>query len=369
MVKDHKLLKTILWPVVLTIGLVLALFIGGANLSNTTSVNAANAYDISGWQGYINNQQAGQLKHEVNFMILKAEQGGLVTDNQFNHNAYEMQKNNIPYGAYDYSVYANPAQASAEAKALYQRAPQANFYVNDSEENLAGSQYNASTQAWANEIHQITTKPAILYSGSYFMNTHTTPQTRNAYDGLWVAQYGPEPNLPYHYDLWQYTDSHYSPALRERVDASVFPDGANKPMSFWTGKNVTKRQAKMQIASDSNAQPKIRRTRSARKVIKKQVVKTNYRRNNRRSRAKITYNPNYYRSKRVHLLQVTGRHGINLYTLKGKFIGHVNPNVVLTVVKYITVYHKRTGYMTKAVGIHHGHLDLFTSNKKLVTKY
>ncbi|XIF20609.1 MAG: hypothetical protein AJITA_01390 [Acetilactobacillus jinshanensis] len=137
MVKD-KPLKVILWSVTLTLGLVLSLAIGG--LTHQRPANAANAYDISEYQGYVNDNQASQLKNEVNFMILKAQNGGLYTDPQFNHNASEMASHNIPYGAYDYSLYANPAQAQSEAQALYQRAPQANFYVNDSEENDAGNQ-------------------------------------------------------------------------------------------------------------------------------------------------------------------------------------------------------------------------------------
>ncbi|XIF20608.1 MAG: hypothetical protein AJITA_01389 [Acetilactobacillus jinshanensis] len=84
-------------------------------------------------------------------------------------------------------------------------------------------------------MHQLTRKPAVLYSGLNFMNTNFTPQTRNSYDALWIADYGVEPSPSYHYDLWQSADNHYSPALGQSVDASVFPDGNDKPLSFWTG--------------------------------------------------------------------------------------------------------------------------------------
>ncbi|QBP18957.1 GH25 family lysozyme [Acetilactobacillus jinshanensis] len=434
MVKD-KPLKVILSTVALALGLVLSLAIGG--FSSARPANAANAYDISSYQGYVNDNQASRLKNEVNFMILKAENGGLYQDQQFDHNAYEMQKNNIPYGAYDYSTYANPAQAQEEAQALYQRAPQADFYVNDSEENDAGDQYNDSTQAWANEIHQVTRKPAILYSGTYFMNTHTTPQTRNAYDGLWVAQYGAEPNPAYHYDLWQYTDQHYSPALGESVDASVFPDGNDKPMSFWTGNgqssddhaqpiHVTKvtkpvkpvkpikpvvkpivrrhrrhythkvrKSASVKIntvnkknnkKSNHNARNmNTRRNRQVRQARQKEAWQTAVRKHRRQASklyrktkknvqahkhsVKIIYNPHYYRSKRIDYLKVIGQNGINLYTMNGKYFDHVDPGTVLTVYRFMTVYHPSTGYMTKSVGIHYGHRDLFTSRKDLVQWY
>ncbi|XIF20114.1 MAG: Hypothetical protein AJITA_00835 [Acetilactobacillus jinshanensis] len=44
-------------------------------------------------------------------MFLKAENGGLTTDPSFNNNAQALQIIRIPYGVYDYSLYANPAQA------------------------------------------------------------------------------------------------------------------------------------------------------------------------------------------------------------------------------------------------------------------
>lgn len=214
-----------------------AVFLGSAMLAGgyapSHQANARSAYDISQWQGKISNYQGSQLKREAPFMILRAEDGGSNLDTEFYHNARVMEANHIPYGAYDYSLYANPNQARGEATALYQRAPHAKFYVNDTERNNAGALKDASTIAWAKQIHQLTSKPAVLYSDMAYMNGFNH-RTRKHYNAIWLAAYGMEPHPTYHYDLWQYTDRHYSPALGQRVDASQFPSKPHKPLSFWT---------------------------------------------------------------------------------------------------------------------------------------
>lgn len=212
-----------------------------------TQAAKTSAYDISQWQGYISPRQAKKLKHEVHFMILRGEYGAKMQDTQLNHNAQLLDKYKIPYGAYDYSMYHNSIQAKQEAKDLINRAPYAKFYVNDAEQNSAGSRFNTATRTWAKTIQKKTHKPAILYSGVAFMNAHMNRSARHAYSAIWLAAYGPQPSskkgsvnyYAHHYDLWQYSSNHSSRALRQKVDADVIPKHA-KPLSFWTGQNTKK---------------------------------------------------------------------------------------------------------------------------------
>lgn len=378
------------------------------------------AYDISGWQGAITDQQAAQLKNEVQFMILKAENGGLYEDNDFANNSQALTNAGVPYGVYDYSLYANPEQASAEAQALYQRAPQASFYVNDAEENDAGVQFNAATQAWAQEMHQLTSKPVVLYSGLYFMNNNMTAATRNAYDALWVAAYGSEPATTYHYDLWQYTDHAYSPALGQYIDASVFPDGNNKPLSFWTdGQNTNPtptvtpvqpvQKPKRHRARHKKAHQKVypvvpakkpsvqpvrkhcKHRKKARPVVpanKPQVKPVRKHRRHRKETRPVTpaqkptvkpvrkharkrtghykLNPHYIDAPGYHYLQVIRRGGVRLYTTHYKPIARVPRGVILYVQSFKHLNYGRHNYMTRAVGIHWGREDYFTTNKDYV---
>lgn len=216
----------------------LALF-GGLGTGTPTIVNAshANAYDLSEWQGRINDHQAHRLKREVNFVILRAQYGQNYQDRQLQNSINKMTKHHIPYGVYSYSLYRNNRQASNEASALYNRAPQANFYVNDIEQNNAGPKIDSATQAWAHQMKSLTRRPVVLYSNASFIQQNLM-RARRHYNAVWVASYSKDrPATGYRYDLWQYTSGHYSKALRKRIDASEIT--GNKPKGFWVGNDAS----------------------------------------------------------------------------------------------------------------------------------
>ena len=226
-------LKTILVGLLLTVALMLT---GGtwASSQNAVSARRTDAYDLSEWQGRINGRQAARLKHEVSFVILRAQSGSSRQDLQYNHNISEMNRHQIPYGAYSYSLYRNSQQARNEASALYNRAPGAKFYVNDIEANSAGRRIGAATTAWAKQMKRLTTRPVVLYSYSSFIQQHLM-HARKAYNAIWLAGYSSRrPVTSYKYDLWQFTDSHYSKALGKKLDASRI---TGKPLTFWIGQN------------------------------------------------------------------------------------------------------------------------------------
>ncbi|QBP17732.1 GH25 family lysozyme [Acetilactobacillus jinshanensis] len=232
--KSRNILKTLIMSLVL----VVTLLVGGNFVSgHHIQVNAsqADAYDISQYQGRINDRQAQGLKNEVKFVILRAQAGSSYQDAQFQHSMNEMNKNNVPYGVYSYSLYHNNQQARNEASTLYNRAPQANFYINDIEQNNAGSRIVSATNAWADQMKRLTTKPVVLYSGASFINQYLRPALKH-YDAVWVAQYYyKKPIIGHKYDLWQYSSTHYSKALGQKLDASKLM--GNKPLSFWIGSN------------------------------------------------------------------------------------------------------------------------------------
>ncbi|GLB46332.1 lysozyme [Philodulcilactobacillus myokoensis] len=210
----------------------IGLFAGFAN-HNVASASSHQAYDLSEWQSNISSSKAKKLKHEVGFVILRGQFGSSYQDRTFKHNSKMMEKYHIPYGVYSYSQYTSSASARNEAKTLYHRAPKAKFYVNDFEQNLAHNHANAATKAWAKEIHRLTSRPAVLYSGLYFINQNVG-NAKKSYNAIWLASYSSsKPRTNFKYDLWQYTDNHKSKSLKESVDASVMV--GNKPLSFWTG--------------------------------------------------------------------------------------------------------------------------------------
>ncbi|MCA7081884.1 lysozyme, partial [Staphylococcus aureus] len=81
------------------------------------------------------------------------------------------------------------SDAKNEARVLYNRAPNAKFYVNDFEVNsvLSGSP-NAATKAWYTEMKKLTKKPVVFYSYRSFQQTYA-PTAYKSYDAYWLAGY------------------------------------------------------------------------------------------------------------------------------------------------------------------------------------
>ncbi|MHA8110501.1 GH25 family lysozyme [Lactobacillaceae bacterium Melli_B4] len=238
---------------VVTLGVIAVSTHGHANYTASASINMNPAYDLSEWQHTMTDAQAQQLKNEASFVIIRVQYGSNYQDKVYQNNISLLNKYGIPYGVYSYSLYNSVAQAQGEAQTLYNRVPNARFYVNDLEQSngMSASTLNAATSAWADQMRTLTNKPVILYSGLYFMN-NTVGDAKNDYDTLWLASYGSgEPNPSYTYGLWQFTDSYRSTALGQNIDASVIPDGG-KPLSFFTGSNATT-STTSSVASSSSA--------------------------------------------------------------------------------------------------------------------
>lgn len=190
---------------------------------NITNVNAnqRNVYDLSEWQGNFTDSQVKQLKNEVPFVILRVQYGSAYYDRTFQHNRNLLDKYKVPYGVYSFSQYESVNDAKGEARALYKRAPNAKFYVNDYEDQTVKSgDTNAATLAWVNELRPLAKNKKILfYSYQSFMLQYAA-EAISSYDGYWLAAY--QSNEPKReHVLWQYTDHFYSPALGKYIDSSL----------------------------------------------------------------------------------------------------------------------------------------------------
>lgn len=232
--KGNKLLVT----------MVAAFGLGATAISMPMVVNASgnNVYDISEWQQNLTDQQVQQLKNEVPFVILRVQYGSAYADKQFQHNRDMMDKYGIPYGVYSFSQYENPDDAANEARALYNRAPNARFYVNDYEkQTVKYGGTNKSTRAWVDALRPLVGNRKILfYSYADFMLRHASYAISH-YDGYWLAAYQNDEPKREHV-LWQFSQSFHSNALNENLDASALtqrdanwflgdPQAANNPNS------------------------------------------------------------------------------------------------------------------------------------------
>ncbi|MEB6201170.1 lysozyme [Mammaliicoccus fleurettii] len=177
--------------------------------------------DLSEWQGKLTSAQVKKLKANYDFIILRAQYGSDYKDATFATNSKLLEANNMKYGVYSYSMYENASDARTEAKSLYNRAPNASFYINDyEEETVTSGTSDESTQAWLEEMRKYSgDKKVLLYSYEDFMLNNTATAVQS-YDGYWLAAYQ-ETQPEREHVLWQYTDSYYSEELDQNVDANV----------------------------------------------------------------------------------------------------------------------------------------------------
>lgn len=183
--------------------------------------------DISEWQGELTANQVKALKANYDFIIIRAQYGSETKDAALEHNSALLDKYNLDFGVYSYSMYENPDDARYEARTLHNRAPKAEFYVNDLEENsVTSGGVEQSTKAWYDEMKSLAGNHKVLfYSYENFINKNV-PQAPNNYDGVWLANYNEQQPSTNH-ALWQYTDEHYSEELDQKVDANYISSGVS----------------------------------------------------------------------------------------------------------------------------------------------
>lgn len=186
----------------------------GAQTLSTKSVP-----DISEWQNKLTKSTATALKGEAGGVILRVGYGANYRDRNLTANLAAVKAAKLSYGVYQFSRYISVADAKAEARKAYERAPKANFYVNDAEQLTASkSTYIAATKAWAKEMRKLTKKPIVLYSYRSFYNSYI--QDKSNYNAFWLAGYSSYQPTPQNYHMWQYADNHYFVSLKQATDAS-----------------------------------------------------------------------------------------------------------------------------------------------------
>ncbi|CAI2663246.1 hypothetical protein AKUA2003_13940 [Apilactobacillus kunkeei] len=284
---DSKKIKRLLFSAAL--GSTMALSLNGiqshADTTQSFKPYTPVAYDISEFQGSLNDQEVMNLKNEVKFVVLRI-QDGQYHDRQVNNNISLMEKYGIPYGVYSYSRYTNSNQAREEAKRLHSLAPNARFYANDFEISFTNTS-DQDAVSWAHEMKHLTKQPVILYSSQSILDQFQQ-STLNAYSAVWLANYtNYTPNPSYNYDLWQYTDKYQSKALGQTLDADTIPVGGRK-LAFWTTEK-TANNRKRTVAKTGTARhiKKHATTNVLHKAAKKQVIaKTSY-----KKAKKLQYKP------------------------------------------------------------------------------
>ncbi|WP_105956914.1 GH25 family lysozyme [Apilactobacillus quenuiae] len=214
-----------------------------ANPNNTV-------YDMSEWQSYWTDTQVQQLKQEVPFVIIRAQNGSMRYDYTFQHNRDLLEKYNVPYGVYSFSLYTSPEDAANEARTLYSRAPHARFYVNDYEENdLTSGDPNTAAQTWVDTLRPLVGQRKVLYYGPAWLMLRDTANAISSYDGYWLPAYQDSEPQREHV-LWQFTSNFYSNALGKNIDASLLD---SKDANWFIGDTADANAQPTPIDNDANS--------------------------------------------------------------------------------------------------------------------
>lgn len=220
-----------------------------ALLAKSTTSYTKSIPDLSEWQGSFTDAQVKAMKNQVPFVILRVQYGSNYYDKTFAHNKALVEKYNIPYGVYSFSQYSSPSDAKTEAKDLYNRAPNAKFYVNDYEDQTSSGNTNTAATNWYNTMKSYAgNRKVLLYSYASFMYSYASKAVSD-YDGFWLAAYQSyEPSTVH--DLWQYTDSYYLSSLNQNVDASI---SSNHSASWFLGSSSNDNDNNSNSGSDNNS--------------------------------------------------------------------------------------------------------------------
>nr|CAA62097.1 lysin [Lactobacillus phage phig1e] len=211
-----------------------ALFLGMN--ANAQTLSSQSIPDISEFQNSLTVASAKQLKGESGGVILRTGYGENRKDYHIDANLKAAISAGLPYGIYQYGQFINASDARSEARAAYNRAPHAQFYVNDAEEYTTTSgSYAAAVQAWASEMRKLTKKPIVLYSYRSFYNLYIKSST--GYDAKWIAAYQKSMPAPYDYEMWQNENAHYFLSLKQATDASKIVTSKHS-LSWWFGNTV-----------------------------------------------------------------------------------------------------------------------------------
>ncbi|TWV12351.1 glycoside hydrolase family 25 protein [Bacteroidaceae bacterium HV4-6-C5C] len=190
--------------------------------------------DVSHHQGFINWDQLcnnKNLNFPIQFIFIKATEGGDHSDFAFQHNFREARRHGFIRGAYH---YFNPKTDPLR---------QADFFIRtvpltegdlppvlDVEKtgNRSIPQFRMAVKTWLNRVEAHYGVKPILYTSYKFKTKYLDDPAFNTYP-YWIAHYYVD-SVKYegHWNFWQHTDVGTVPGIKEDVDLNVFNGSLNE---------------------------------------------------------------------------------------------------------------------------------------------
>lgn len=191
--------------------------------------------DVSKYQKEIDWQQVAAAG--IDYAMIRVgyrgygEAGKMVEDEKFRQNIEGAVAAGIPVGVYFYSQAVNAWEGAEEARFVLERIqeyPVTLPVVIDTEDamqedgrcaDLSVEDRTAACVAFCETVKTAGYKPMVYANRRWFALDLNVGQLKD-YD-FWYAQYANEPDFPYEFAMWQYTQEGRVPGISEPVDLNI----------------------------------------------------------------------------------------------------------------------------------------------------
>lgn len=177
--------------------------------------------DVSEHQGTIDWQRVRAAGYEFAFIRIGyrgyGETGRLCVDKEFHANIQAAQAAGIDVGVYFFSQAINETEALEEANLVLKNLQGYELQlpvVYDPEhilddiartDGVSGEQFTANTLVFCEKIRESGYQPMIYSNMLWEAYEFDLEQLANY--PIWYADYEPQPQTPYHFDFWQYSNA------------------------------------------------------------------------------------------------------------------------------------------------------------------
>jgi lysozyme len=165
----------------------------------------------------------GAVEPSIDFVFIKATEGLNHIDSDFEYNYTELNKLEIPSGAYHFFL---PNRSSIQQANHFLKETERKYFalppVLDVEiEGTSTTSLTDSVRVWLNHIESKTGKRPLIYCPWHFYNTIFNTNFENY--KFWVARYSAQIDFKKHSNIiyWQFTDQADLPYHQTKVDVNV----------------------------------------------------------------------------------------------------------------------------------------------------
>ena len=189
--------------------------------------------DVSEHQGSINWEKTANY---IDFAFVRLgyrgyTSGGMVVDSYYTSNMKGATENNVPVGVYFYSQATTYEEGVEEAKFVLSHLGDYQLsypIVLDREDpmaddartnNLSAEQHTQAALGFLETI-KAAGYQAMMYTNRMYYSLYLDLEQIYQYP-IWYAQYADEPDWPYEFSIWQYTESGEVPGISGSVDLNL----------------------------------------------------------------------------------------------------------------------------------------------------